>query len=189
MKAALYSLLFGCMAALSTYGQTNFLISTPAEMKLVGMQSYFFISHKSYITYNPDGGTLKIIVNMQELSDPKKEPLKADGIEFNNNVIQDTVNMIFTGSVDPSLMEPGKNVNENYTFTVTGKIDYRGGSYPTQIVCSYGGKMIRSTTVVSLNINLEILKMEVPMFVPFIKNMVDNVMVTIMDGTVNIVQQ
>lgn len=124
---------------------------------------------------------------MNELKDQYNLPLSVPGIEYNSN-IEDTNCLVFEGYVPENKISPGDNIKDNYSFSIAGTVKFRDISYITQVVCSYGGKMIRNSSQVSLNINLEILKMDNPMYIPIIKKTIDNFKLEIIDGTVNMAQ-
>jgi len=184
---ALQILVFASITTLCTYSQSGFWVSCPSEMKLTGRISYFFVARESYITYNPSGSDLKVIINMWKLESQNNAPIPGIDIEFNPQA-SDTNSLIFEGDIPEEKLRPKTDLNDTYTFTITGTIKYRDISYPTQIVCSYGARMLRNTSQIALNIDIELLKMDQPMYIPRIKEYIDNLRVEVMDGTVNIVQ-
>lgn len=184
---------FGVFSVASR-AQSNFLISTPAEIRLIGMNSYFFTSHHSYLLYSANDSKLQMLVNLHDLVDEHSVPMRGEEIEYNTNVLEDTNNLVFTCLVEESKLRPTKPITDTYTFSLTGTARFRNVDYITMIVCSYGTKMLRNssnsnTTVVSININMEISKMDNPMYIPVIKNLIDNLKIEIIDGTVNMVQR
>jgi hypothetical protein len=48
--------------------------------------------------------------------------------------------------------------------------------------------MIRNSSQIALNVDIEVLKMDDPMYIPLIKEMIDNLKIRVVDGTVNMVQ-
>jgi hypothetical protein len=194
MKQALYLMVFFGMFCQTSKAQSNFLISTPAEIRLIGMNNYFFTSHHSYLLYNTNDSKLQMLINLHDLVDEHSVPMQGEEIEYNSNVLDDTNNLVFTCLVEESKLRPTKPLTDTYTFSITGTARYRNVDYITMIVCSYGAKMIRNssnsnTSVVSINVNMEIAKMDNPMYVPVIKNLIDNLKIEIIDGTVNMVQR
>lgn len=193
MKRALNMIfLIGFLSHFS-YSQSNFLVSTPAELKLVGMHSSVFISHHCYLLYNSNDSKLQMIVNMYELIDEHSVPQKGLEIEFDPNVLQDTNNLVFTCLVEEAKIRPNKPITDTYTFSLTGTARFRNVDYTTMIVCSYGAKMLRNnsnnnTQVVAINVNMEINRMDNPMYIPALKYLIDNLKVEIVDGTVNMIQ-
>jgi hypothetical protein len=187
MRKSLLIIVFILVGSLQGFSQPNFLVSCPSEIRMVGMMSHFYISHRSYLLYNSNGSTFKILINMNDLVEQNTAPIKGQEIEYNSN-IEDTNSLIFEGIIPEAQIRPESNLKDTYTFTVVGTIKFRNISYPTQIICSYGARMIRNNSQVALNINAEVLKMDNPMFVPKIKEYIDNLKIEIIDGTVNMVQ-
>lgn len=158
------------------------------------MNNYFFTSHHSYLLYSANDSKLQMLVNLHNLVDEHSVPMKGQEIEYNTNVLEDTNNLVFTCLVDENQLRPNKPLTDTYTFSLTGTARFRNVDYTTMIVCSYGAKMIRNgsnsnTTVVAINVNMEIMKMDNPMYVPVIKSLIDNLKIEIIDGTVNMVQR
>jgi hypothetical protein len=172
---------------LPAFTQANFLVSCPSEIRMVGMMNHFYVSRQSYLIYNSNGSILKMMINMNELEPHNSSPQPGQEIEYNTN-IEDSNSLVFEGIVPENLIRPTSDLKDTYTFTIVGTIKFRNISYPTQIVCSYGAKMIRNNSQVALNLNAEILKMDNPMFIPKIKEYIDNLKIEIIDGTVNMVQ-
>lgn len=190
MKRPFLILLFLMGFGTVGHSQSNFLVSCPAELKMNGLQDYFFFSHKCYIIYNTNASNLKIVINMYDLKDKSNAPIKGEEIAYNpNSILTDTNCLIFDGFIAENKIKPTDNIKEEYTFNITGTVKFRDITYVMQVVCSYGAKMFRnqSQSQVSLNVNLEILKMDYPMYVPAIKAMIDNLKIEIIDGTVNMV--
>lgn len=130
-----------------------------------------------------------MVINMYDLKDKHNAPIKGQEIAYNpNSVFTDTNCLIFEGFIAENKIRPTDNIKEYYTFSITGTVKFRDVTYITEIVCSYGAKMIRNQSQVALNINLEILKMDYPMYVPAIKGIIDNLKIEIADGTVNMVE-
>lgn len=171
----------------TAFSQANFLVSCPSEIRMVGMMNHFYVSRQSYLIYNSNGSILKMLINMNELEPQNSLPQNGQEIEYSTN-IEDTNSLIFEGIVQEKQIRPESDLKDTYTFTVVGTIKFRNVSYPTQIVCSYGARMIRNNSQVALNLNAEILKMDNPMFIPKIKEYIDNLKIEIIDGTVNMVQ-
>jgi hypothetical protein len=171
----------------TAFSQANFLVSCPSEIRMVGVLNHFYISRQSYLIYNANASTLRLLINMNELEPQNSTPQHGQEIEYNTN-IEDTNSLIFEGSIPENQIRPNSDLKDTYTFTVVGTIKFRNINYPTQIVCSYGARMIRNNSQVALNLNAEILKMDNPMFIPKIKEYIDNLKIEIIDGTVNMVQ-
>jgi len=187
MRKRIFVLLILAGIGSMAFSQTNFLVSCPSEIRMVGVLNHFYISRQSYLIYNSNGSILKVMINMNELEPQNSVPQHGQEIAYSTN-IEDTNSLIFEGSVPENLIRPNSDLKDTYTFTVVGTIKFRNISYPTQIVCSYGARMIRNNSQVALNLNAEILKMDNPMFVPKIKEYIDNLKIEIIDGTVNMVQ-
>ena len=155
-----------------------------------GVQSYFFFSHKCYLVYNYNASNFKMVINMYDLKNQSNAPVKGEEITYNpNSVFTDTNCLIFEGFIAENKIRPPDNIKEDYSFNITGSVKFRDFTQVTQLVCSYGAKMIRnqSQSQISLNVNLEILKMDYPMYIPVIKVIIDNLKIEIVDGTVNLV--
>ncbi len=187
MKRLLLLVIFTYVIGFTAYSQPNFLVSCPAEIKMVGVQSHYFVSKRCFLLYYPNNSSFKLAVNMRDLADQSNGPLPGDGIEYNTN-IDDTNHLTFEGFIPEDKIWPRDNLKETYTFSITGTVKFRGMEYGTQIVCSYGARMIRNPAQPSINVNVEILKMELPMYIPAIKELIDNLKIKIDDGTVNMVQ-
>lgn len=184
---ALQILVFTIFTGITTFAQSNFWVSCPSELKLTGRINYFFVARETYITYNPSGSDLKVIMNMWKLEAQNNAPIPGIDIEFNPQSA-DTNSFIFEGDIPEDKLRPKKDLNDTYTFAITGIVKYREVSYPTQIICSYGARMLRNTAQIALNIDIELLKMDQPMYIPRIKEYIDNLRIEIVDGTVNMVQ-
>jgi hypothetical protein len=187
MKKPLFICLFLTILGQVSYSQSSFLVSCPSEIRMAGIQSHFYIARQTYLIYKPDASMLRLLINMNHLELQNSGPLQGQEIEYNSN-IEDTNSLVFEGSVPENQIRPKSDLKDTYTFTIVGTIKFRGISYPTQIVCSYGARMIRNNSQVALNLNAEILKMDVPMYIPKIKEFIDNLKIEIIDGTVNMVQ-
>jgi hypothetical protein len=124
---------------------------------------------------------------MYTLQEQNTAPLVANNITYNSN-IEDTNSLVFEGSIPEDKMRPKENLKDGYTFPVIGTIKYRELTYTAQVICSYGAKMIRNNSQTSINLNFELLQMSQPMYICLLKELVDNLKVEIIDGTVNMVQ-
>ncbi len=187
MRKALQILAFTIFTVVSNYAQTNFWVSCPSELKLNGRINYFFVARETYITYNPAGSDLKVIINMWKLEAENNAPIPGIDVQFNPQS-SDTNSLIFEGDIPEEKLRPKKDLRDTYNFTINGNIKYRNLTYPTQIVCSYGARMLRNTSQIALNINIELAKMDDPMYIPRIKEYIDNLKIEIVDGTVNMIQ-
>lgn len=167
--------------------QNSFLLSCPAELSMNGRINHFFISHHSYLIYNSNSSSLKLIVNMVNLQEQNTTPMPGPEVTYNTN-FEDSNHLVFEGSLPENKIRPKESLKDTYTFSIVGNVKYRDVNYPTQIVCSYGSRMIRNNSQIALNVDLEILKMDNPMYVPMIKDMIDNLKIRIFDGSVNMVQ-
>ena len=127
---------------------------------------------------------------MYDLKKQSNAPIQGEEITYNpNKVFTDTNCLIFEGTITENKIRPPDNIKEDYSFNITGTVKFRDFTHITQLVCSYGAKMIRnqSQSLVSLDLNLEILKMDYPIYVPVINGIIDNLKIEIIDGTVNMV--
>jgi hypothetical protein len=152
-----------------------------------GKINHFFISHHTYLTYDVNSSTFKVILNMFNLQEQNTAPMPGAEVTYNTN-FEDSSYLVFEGSVPESKIRPKESLKDTYTFSVVGNIKYRQFNYPTQIVCSYGARMIRNSSQIALNVDIEVLKMDDPMYIPLIKEMIDNLKIRVVDGTVNMVQ-
>ena len=124
---------------------------------------------------------------MYDLKDNSNAKLPGIEVEYNMNIL-DTNSLIFEGKIDEKKIRPTHHLKDTYTFSITGVVQYKGNTYATQLVCSYGNRMLLNPSQTSINANLEILKMDIPMYVQPIKGMIDNLQIKIEDGTVNMLQ-
>ncbi len=186
MKRPFLLVLFLLGFGFNAFSQPNFLVSCPSEVMMNGLQNYYFVSHQSYLIYTENTSMLKVIVRMNELEDKNSNPLPSQEIEYNTN-IEDTNSLIFEGSIDEKKLRPDK-LQDAYTFMITGNMKFRGITYVTEVICSYGARMIQNSSQISINLRLEVRKMEIPMYIPLIKQTIDNIELEIVDGTVNMIQ-
>lgn len=187
MRKPLFSALFLlCWGSLS-YGQTNLLVSSPTEIKMNGMQNYFFVSHRSYLLYNANSSTLTLVIDMQKLEPQNGNQVPGQDVTYNTNIL-DSNSLVFEASVSEDKIRPKHDVKDTYTFSITGTLKYKQLTYTTMVVCSYGARMMRNAEQTAINLNLELNKMDEPMYIPLIREMIDNLKIEIIDGTVNMVQ-
>ena len=124
---------------------------------------------------------------MNDLQSQNNNQLPGPEIEYNTN-IEDSNSLIFKGSIPEKTIRPTEKLNDTYTFSVNGELKFGRTTYYTQIVCSYGIHMLRNSSQVSLNVIIDLFKMDTPMFIPAIDKEIDNLQIKIEDGTVNMVQ-
>lgn len=185
MRNSFIIVLFLVLGLQFANAQPNFMVSCPAEIKMNGKQSHLFMSHHTYIIYNPNTSILKLVINLFDLQEPNTALVKGEEVSYLTN-IEDSNSLVFEGSVPEEKIRPKSSLQDTYTFAVTGTFKYRELTYTNQIVCSYGSRMLRNSSQIALNINFEILQMDYPMFITYLNELIDNIMVKIADGTVNV---
>lgn len=108
-------------------------------------------------------------------------------VNYNTNIF-DSNSFVFEGIIPENKLRPQHDLKDTYTFSISGKVSYRNMIYPTMVVCSYGERMLTNNAQTAINLNLEMEKMDNPMFIPLLHEMIDNIKIEVVNGTVNMVQ-
>lgn len=168
--------------------QNGFLVSCPAEIKLTGMQSHYLISKKSFLLHFHATETFMMVVNLHELTKMDAGIMPGDEIKSTIN-LSDTNNLIFETKIKADKIRPKENLKDTYSFSLNGEVRFKKHTFYTQIICSYGSRMLDNISQSALNIHLEILKMDQPIFIHAINEYIDNLSLVITNGTVNLNQE
>lgn len=168
--------------------QNGFLVSCPAEIKLTGMQSHYLISKKSFLLHYHATETFMMVINMNELTKSDAGIMPGDEIKYEIN-LSDTNFLIFETKIKAEKIRPKENLKDTYTFSLNGEVRFKKQKFYTQIICSYGDRMLNNISQSALNIRLDILKMDQPLFIHAIREYIDNLSVVITNGTVNLNQE
>jgi hypothetical protein len=131
---------------------------------------------------------LKLSINMLKLETQNSNTVfPAQDITYNTQIF-DSNSFVFEGYIPENKIRPQQDLKDTYTFSIAGTVKYRNLTYSTQVVCSYGERMLRNTEQTAINLNLEMEKLDEPMFIPCIKELIDNIKIEVVNGTVNMVQ-
>lgn len=172
----------------SLFAQTGYVVSCPAEIKMVGLQSHYLISKKSFLLHYHSTETFIMVVNLNEFTSIDGGIMPGDEIKSQVNV-KDTNNLIFKAQIKSEKIRPKENLKDTYTFSVNGEATFKNQKFYTQIICSYGDRMLNNISQSALNIHMELLKMDQPIFINAINEYIDNLSIVITNGTVNLNQE
>lgn len=164
--------------------QTDLLVSAFGEFKANGNQPYFLINRKCYMTYRSDSSEFQLFINVGSFLMSELIPSPPGEVNF-DQIQQDTSFLTFTGKVEPETIRPSKIINDTYTFTIKGIAVYKGHSYPVILYCQQGKVMRQSLTAISIDLDMDLLKMDQPIYIPAVKDFVDNLNCKFHDGFVN----
>src|SRR5687767_10910833 len=119
MKRSLSAFTFLCFLTGAGWSQSSFLVSCPGEIKMEGIQHYFFYTQSCFLIYNANASELKVVINLNDLHEYDKSGLPGQEIEYNAN-IEDSNSFIFKGSVPEKTIRPMGQLNDTYTFSING---------------------------------------------------------------------